>query len=64
VQGADTGVAAEEREGQTFSILPPGSGTIRVLVGARDVAATEQSYTVYIDTTGSMTIKPDLFGAT
>jgi hypothetical protein len=64
VQGADTSVAAEERDGQTFSILPPGSGTIRVLVGARDVTATEQSYTVYIDTTGSMTIKPDLFGAT
>jgi hypothetical protein len=62
MQGADTGVVAEERDGQTFSILPAGSGTIRVLVGARDVPATEQSYTVYIDTTGKMTIRPDLFG--
>jgi hypothetical protein len=63
VQGADTGVAAEERDGQTFSILPAGSGTIRVRVGASDVPATEQSYTVYVDTTGKMTIRPDLFGA-
>jgi hypothetical protein len=49
---------AEERDSQTFSILPAGSGTIRVVAEASDVPATEEQYTLYIDSVGSMTIKP------
>ena len=49
---------AEERAQQTFSILPPGSGMLRVLAEAYDAPAVEKQYRVYVDTTGSMTIKP------
>lgn len=48
----------EERDEQTFSILPPGSGTIRVVVQAQGAPAREEQYRVYIDTNGAMTIKP------
>ena len=50
--------AVEERAEQTFSILPNGSGSIRVFVAARNTPSLEEEYRVYIDTTGSMTIKP------
>lgn len=50
--------AIEDREEQNFSILPAGSGTIRVVVQAQDAPAREEQYRVYIDTTGAMTIKP------
>jgi hypothetical protein len=50
--------SAEEREQQTFSILPSGSGSIRVSVEARNTPSRQEEYRVYIDTTGSMTIKP------
>ena len=43
---------------QTFSILPNGSGSIRLFTEARDAPSREEEYRVYIDTTGSMTIKP------
>ena len=49
---------AEERDSQTFSILPAGSGTIRVVAEASDMPATEEQYTLYIDSVGTMTIKP------
>jgi len=49
---------AEERDSQTFSILPAGSGTIRVVAEASDTPATEARYLLYIDTAGTMTIKP------
>jgi hypothetical protein len=50
--------AAEARESQTFSIVPLGSGTIRVLAEARNAPAREEHYTLYVDRTGTMTIKP------
>src|SRR6185312_2213894 len=50
--------SVEEREQQTFSILPSGSGSIRLFAGARNAPSREEEYRVYIDTTGSMTIKP------
>ena len=56
--GSERMEPAEERENQTFSILPAGSGTIRVVAEASDIPATEEQYTLYIDSVGSMTIKP------
>jgi hypothetical protein len=50
--------SVEERAQQTFSILPNGSGSIRVFVEARNAPSREEEYRVYIDSTGSMTIKP------
>lgn len=50
--------SADERTQQTFSILPSGSGSIRVLVEARNAPSRQEEYRVYIDSTGSMTIKP------
>jgi hypothetical protein len=56
--GADASERAEARESQTFSIVPLGSGTIRVLAVARNAPAREEHYTLYVDRTGTMTIKP------
>jgi hypothetical protein len=56
--GADTRGLAETRDGQTFSILPAGSGTIRIVAEADDAPTVEKQYTVYINTVGAMTIKP------
>ena len=56
--GADTMGLAETRESQTFSIVPVGSGTIRVIAGAVGAPSTDEHYTLYIDLTGAMTIKP------
>jgi hypothetical protein len=58
VDGSGRLEPAEERDGQTFSILPVGSGTIRVVAEARDVPAREEQYTLYVDSIGTMTIKP------
>jgi hypothetical protein len=49
---------AEARDVQTFSILPVGSGTIRIVAETDDAPSTERQYTLYIDTVGAMTIKP------
>jgi hypothetical protein len=57
VNGAAPG-SVEAREQQTFSILPTGSGSIRLLTEARDAPSREEEYRVYIDSTGAMTIKP------
>jgi hypothetical protein len=54
---------AEERDGQTFSILPAGSGTIRVMAEASDMPTREEQFTLYIDSAGTMTIKPQGDGA-
>ncbi len=50
--------AAEEREGQTFSIVPSGSGTIQLLAEADNAPAVEERYMLYVDGRGAMTIKP------
>ena len=57
VTGAEP-ASTEVRDNQTFSILPLGSGTIRVAVQAQDAPTREDQYRVYIDTTGAMTIRP------
>lgn len=57
-----TPASVEERTQQTFSILPNGSGSIRVFVEARNTPPREEEYRVYIDSTGSMTIKPQAKG--
>jgi hypothetical protein len=56
--GSDAKGLAETREGQTFSILPAGSGTIRIVAEADDAPTIDKQYTVYINTVGAMTIKP------
>ena len=56
--GGDRVEPAEERNSQTFSILPAGSGTVRVLAEGADIPAVEERYTLYIDSAGTMTIKP------
>lgn len=48
----------EERDGQTFSILPPGSGTVHVVAQAAHMPVREERYTLYIDSVGTMTIRP------
>lgn len=58
VSGGATPVPPEPREWQTFSILPPGSGTLRLFAEARDAPAKEERYMLYVDTTGVMTIRP------
>jgi len=50
--------APEDRSEQTFSIVPPGSGTLRLVAEARDAAALEEEMRLYVDTSGKMTIKP------
>jgi hypothetical protein len=57
VNGAET-ATAEAREAQTFSIVPAGSGMLRVFAEARDAPAQEERLMVYIDTNGAMTIRP------
>jgi hypothetical protein len=56
--GSDASARAEARDNQTFSIVPPGSGTIRVLAEALNAPAKEEHYTLYVDRTGTLTIKP------
>ena len=58
VNGAGGPEPAEERDSQTFSILPAGSGTIRVMADASGIPAKEEHFTLYIDSVGTMTIKP------
>ncbi len=58
--GTDASERAEARESQTFSIVPAGSGTITVLAEAENAPAREEHYTLYVDRTGTMTIKPQL----
>jgi hypothetical protein len=57
VNGGET-ATAEARETQTFSIVPAGSGMLRVFAEARDAPAQEERLMVYIDTNGAMTIRP------
>lgn len=57
--GADASMAAaEERDGQTFSIVPAGGGTIRLLAEAENAPSIEERFTLYVDRRGAMTIKP------
>jgi hypothetical protein len=58
VNGGERVEPTEERESQTFSIVPVGSGVISVMASARDVPSIEEQYTLYIDSIGAMTIKP------
>ena len=58
VNGSERVEPTEEREGQTFSIVPVGSGIIRVIAEAHDAPSIEGQYTLYIDSIGTMTIKP------
>jgi len=51
-------VAPEARSEQTFSIVPPGSGTLRLFAEARDTPAREEELRLYVDTNGAMTIRP------
>ena len=62
VNGSGAPPTAEAREDQTFSILPVGSGTIRIVAVSDDAPAIERRYTLYIDTAGTMTIKPQTNG--
>jgi hypothetical protein len=62
VNGSGASPTAEAREDQTFSILPVGSGTIRIVAVSDDAPAIERRYTLYIDTAGTMTIKPQANG--
>jgi len=57
VNGAEP-VAPEARGEQTFSIVPPGSGTLRLFAEARDATAHEEELRLYVDTNGAMTIRP------
>jgi len=58
VYGSGAPATAEARQDQTFSILPVGSGTIQIVAVSDDAPAMERRYTLYIDTAGTMTIKP------
>lgn len=51
-------IAAETRDTQTFSIIPAGSGTLRLFAESRDAPACEDELRLYVDTNGSMTIRP------
>lgn len=62
VNGSGASPTAEAREDQTFSILPVGSGTIKIVAVSDDAPALEMRYTLYIDTAGTMTIKPQTNG--
>ncbi len=56
--GDEAAAAAEPRDGQTFSIVPLGCGTVRLLAEAANAPALEANYTLYVDQRGTMTIKP------
>jgi hypothetical protein len=58
VNGGERVEPTDERESQTFSIVPVGSGMITVMAGARDVPSIEVQYLLYISSIGAMTIKP------
>lgn len=58
VNGLERPEPTEERESQTFSILPVGSGTITVVAEADDAPSRTEQYMLYIDSVGAMTIKP------
>ena len=62
VNGSGAPATAEARQDQTFSILPVGSGTIQIVAVSDDAPAMERRYTLYIDTAGTMTIKPQTNG--
>ena len=62
VNGSGAPPTAEAREDQTFSILPVGSGTIQIVAVSDDAPALERRYTLYIDTAGTMTIRPQTNG--
>lgn len=53
-------LAPEERGEQTFSIVPSGSGTLRLIAHGRDAPAREEELRLYVDTNGTMTIKPQV----
>lgn len=55
--------APETRGEQTFSIIPPGSGTLRLFAEGRDAPVREEELRLYVDTNGSMTIRPQTGGA-
>jgi hypothetical protein len=57
VNGAQP-VAPEARGEQTFSIVPAGSGTLRIMAEAHDAPAREEELRLYVDTNGTMTIRP------
>lgn len=50
--------APETRDTQTFSIIPPGSGTLRLFAESKDAPACEDELRLYVDTNGSLTIRP------
>jgi hypothetical protein len=58
VNGSGSSESAEARDEQTFSILPVGSGTIKLVAESDDAPSVKKRYTLYIDTAGTMTIKP------
>ena len=62
VNGSGAPATAEARQDQTFSILPVGSGIIQIVAVSDDAPAMERRYTLYIDTAGTMTIKPQTNG--
>ncbi len=62
VNGGASQGAAEARDEQTFSILPVGSGTISLVAESDDAPSIRKQYTLYIDTVGTMTIKPQATG--
>lgn len=56
--GDNAAAMAEARDVQSFSIVPAGSGTIRLLAEAENAPAIERRYMLYVDGRGTMTIKP------
>jgi len=56
--GEEAAATAEPRDGQTFSIVPLGCGTVRLRAEAENAPSLEANYTIYVDQRGAMTIKP------